>query len=390
MFNSSNILQKWPTLKHLPWPEPLVDSEEHRRWRREYKSWKDLKCSQGKGYFCREHAKWISCSEVEQKLAVSQAEEGETYCPSSHYSMDETSHDPLKPDEDLPAKPEDQYDDDISRMFDRVNLDDQHEEEEEEATDSHYGLERSRYPQQQLPAGGEVTYGGDQGLNDDPYRAADPLAGSTGHYAGSPMDDRGVDQAWRNRGTCSTQLSPIPSFETCQTHQTPRNNETEYVTPPQHGVHHAEGDDLSGHPEGDDTSGYPENTVPLDSGLDRHAQPASNSRSRWAPDYTSEDYTTAQQHLDQGQYADHYEDHSGYAPFYSGTDQTGYTDTLTGDDGPTSHVGPLVESEDLFYEGYYGETYPYPTSHQQHDASKGHKKSSRTNKGRKGKEKSHA
>jgi len=57
--------------------------KDHELWLKEYSHWKGLRCGTGKGYFCRRHGMWITCTEVEAGLA-SQCHDKHRRCPDRH------------------------------------------------------------------------------------------------------------------------------------------------------------------------------------------------------------------------------------------------------------------------------------------------------------------
>ncbi|KAK4445165.1 hypothetical protein QBC34DRAFT_413638 [Podospora aff. communis PSN243] len=67
-------------------PDPAEDPEGHRRWRRDFPKWKDtIKCTCGKGYFCREHALWVRGHEAKDKYQRELDQYGYPNCPQWHH-----------------------------------------------------------------------------------------------------------------------------------------------------------------------------------------------------------------------------------------------------------------------------------------------------------------
>ncbi len=82
-----NLPETFPELKSRPRPEPdSPTGSDHDAWKAEYEQWGALRCSCGRGYFCREHGSWISGEEVGSDMAPPGEKQQRGQCPSYHYT----------------------------------------------------------------------------------------------------------------------------------------------------------------------------------------------------------------------------------------------------------------------------------------------------------------
>ncbi|KAI1170613.1 hypothetical protein F4777DRAFT_105042 [Nemania sp. FL0916] len=76
----------FPGIKVLPRPQPdPAIGDDYNAWLQEYDQWRELRCSCGRGYFCRQHGSWISGNDVKSGRAADVNEQNTGSCPSSHY-----------------------------------------------------------------------------------------------------------------------------------------------------------------------------------------------------------------------------------------------------------------------------------------------------------------
>lgn len=86
---AENACDVFPELHGVtPRPEPpRSDKRDHDKWLNEYKSWRNVKCPCGTGYFCKRHGEWIPGSAVTEGHALPAEEQDEGDCPDDHYEL---------------------------------------------------------------------------------------------------------------------------------------------------------------------------------------------------------------------------------------------------------------------------------------------------------------
>ncbi|KAI0546379.1 hypothetical protein F4679DRAFT_598710 [Xylaria curta] len=78
--------EMFPDLQVIPRAEPDPSmKDDHDAWLLEYEQWRELTCPCGRGYFCREHGRWISKDDVISEKALTKDEQKKDGCPSYHY-----------------------------------------------------------------------------------------------------------------------------------------------------------------------------------------------------------------------------------------------------------------------------------------------------------------